>query len=158
MQKAIFLTTGRIYKKWSLIGSKLHGHDKMMSIVLYSISLQVFKSSCSMDLTYYPYDTQTCKLEFVAWSYTKDEVGQMIRIVVRKPVFGVYDQVSHKPSCTATDDWGALYLNSRASDYGARGQGFETYIRCVVSLIKTLFSPKVLVIPRKRWLHPNMTE
>ena len=28
----------------------------------------------------------------------------------------------------------------------------------LVSLSKTLYSPKVLVIPRKRWLHPDMTE
>ena len=40
----------------------------------------------------------------------------------------------------------------------ARGQGFETYLRCVVSLSKTLYSPKVIVIRRKRWLRPNMTK
>ena len=36
--------------------------------------------------------------------------------------------------------------------------GFETYLRRVVSLSKTLYSPKVLVIPRKRWLRPYMPE
>ena len=30
--------------------------------------------------------------------------------------------------------------------------------RCVVSLSKRLYSPKVLVIPRNRWLRLNMTE
>ena len=46
------------------------------------------------------------------------------------------------------------------SDSGARGPGFETYRRRVVSLSKTLYSPKVLVnpLPRKRWLRPDMTE
>ena len=34
---------------------------------------------------------------------------------------------------------------SRVSDSGARGRGFETYRRRVVSLSKTLYSPKVLV-------------
>ena len=34
--------------------------------------------------------------------------------------------------------------------------GFETYLHRVMS--KTLYSPKVLVIPRKRWLRPDMTE
>ena len=33
----------------------------------------------------------------------------------------------------------------RVSDSGARGRGFETYRRRVVSLSKTLYSPKVLV-------------
>ena len=53
---------------------------------------------------------------------------------------------------------GARWPSSRASDSGARGQGFETYLRCAVSLSKTLYSPKVLIIPRKQWLRPDMTE
>ena len=52
----------------------------------------------------------------------------------------------------------ARWPSGRASDSGARGQGFETYLRRVVSFSKTLYSPKVLVIPRKRWLRPDMTE
>ena len=50
---------------------------------------------------------------------------------------------------------GARWLSDRVSDSGARGWGFETYRRRVVSLSKTLYSPKV---PRKRWLSPDMTE
>ena len=53
---------------------------------------------------------------------------------------------------------GARWLSGRASDSRARGRGFETYLRRVLSLSKTLFSPKVLVIHRKRWLRPDMTE
>ena len=37
-------------------------------------------------------------------------------------------------------------------------RGFETYLPCVVSLSKTLYSPKVLVIPRYGWLRSDMTE
>ena len=40
---------------------------------------------------------------------------------------------------------GARWLSGRLSDSGARGRGFETYRRHVVSLSKTLYSPKVLV-------------
>ena len=39
-----------------------------------------------------------------------------------------------------------------------KGWGFETYLYHVVSSSKTLYSPKELVIPRKRWLRPDMTE
>ena len=54
---------------------------------------------------------------------------------------------------------GARWLSGSVSDSGARGRGFETYRRRVVSLSKTLYSPKVLVnYPGKRWLRPNMTE
>ena len=41
--------------------------------------------------------------------------------------------------------WRARWLSGRVSDSGARGPGFETYRRRVVSLSKTLYSPKVLV-------------
>ena len=40
---------------------------------------------------------------------------------------------------------GARWLSGRVSDSGARGRVFETYRRRVVSLSKTLYSPKVLV-------------
>ena len=51
------------------------------------------------------------------------------------------------------------FVSGRVSDSGARGRGFDTYRRRVVSLSKTLYSPKVLVnLPRKRWLRPDMTE
>ena len=40
---------------------------------------------------------------------------------------------------------GARWLSGRVSDSGARGPGFETYRRRVVSLSKTLYSPKVLI-------------
>ena len=41
--------------------------------------------------------------------------------------------------------WGVRWLSGRVSDSGARGPGFETYRCRVVSLSKTLYSPKVLV-------------
>ena len=40
---------------------------------------------------------------------------------------------------------GARWLSGRVSDSGARGPGLETYRRRVVSLSKTLYSPRVLV-------------
>ena len=40
---------------------------------------------------------------------------------------------------------GARWLGGRVSDSGARGPGFDAYLRRVVSLSKTLYSPKVLV-------------
>ena len=45
----------------------------------------------------------------------------------------------------AFNERGARWLSGRVSDSGARGPGFETYRRRVVSLSKTLYSPKVLV-------------
>ena len=54
----------------------------------------------------------------------------------------------------------ARWPSGRASDSGARGRGFDSHSgRRVVSLSKIhLPHKKVLVIPRKRLLRPDMTE
>ena len=46
-----------------------------------------------------------------------------------------------------------------ASDSGSRGQGFEPHSGQTVLCpsARRIYSPKVLVIPRKLWLCPNMT-
>ena len=45
-----------------------------------------------------------------------DQAGQL-SLVVRKPVFGVSDQVPHKPGCKAIEDGERLEI----SDLGSRG-------------------------------------
>ncbi|KAL4240539.1 hypothetical protein ACF0H5_001331 [Mactra antiquata] len=35
---------------------------------------QVLESTCSITITYFPFDVQTCEMKFSAWSYTKNEV------------------------------------------------------------------------------------
>ena len=53
---------------------------------------------------------------------------------------------------------GGLVVN--ASDSGSRGRGFGPHSGQTVLCpwARHIYSPKVLVIPRKRWLRPNMTE
>ncbi|KAL3868218.1 hypothetical protein ACJMK2_041049 [Sinanodonta woodiana] len=38
----------------------------------------IFESTCGIDITYFPFDIQTCTLTFTAWSYTKTEVRVMV--------------------------------------------------------------------------------
>ena len=54
----------------------------------------------------------------------------------------------------------APWPSGRASDSGARGRGVRSSLRspCCVLEQDTFTSQKVLVIPRKRWLCPDMTE
>ncbi|XP_060591975.1 acetylcholine receptor subunit delta-like [Ruditapes philippinarum] len=35
---------------------------------------QVLESTCSVDITFFPFDTQICELKFTAWSYTQSHV------------------------------------------------------------------------------------
>ena len=51
----------------------------------------------------------------------------------------------------------ARWPSGRASDSGARGRGFDPHSGRRVEQ-DTFTSQKVLVIPRKRWLRPDMTE
>ena len=53
---------------------------------------------------------------------------------------------------------GGLVVN--ASDSGSRGRGIEPHSGQTVlcPCARHIYSPKVLVIPRKWWLRPNMTE
>ncbi|XP_053406583.1 neuronal acetylcholine receptor subunit alpha-6-like [Mercenaria mercenaria] len=37
-------------------------------------TLQVFESTCDVDITYFSFDSQECELKFIAWSYSKAEV------------------------------------------------------------------------------------
>ena len=46
---------------------------------------------------------------------------------------------------------GARWLSGRVSDSGARGRGFETYPRRVVSLSKTLYSPTQEAVAPSRY-------
>jgi len=43
--------------------------------------LQVFQTTCSIDTTYYPFDVQTCELQFIAWSYTVQEVIMEVDLI-----------------------------------------------------------------------------
>ena len=63
---------------------------------------------------------------------------------------------SKRPLCYR--ERGCLVVN--ASDSGSRGRGFEHHSSqtVVCPSARHIYSPKVLVIPRKRWLSPNMTE
>ena len=56
-----------------------------------------------------------------------------------------YRDIIYHPYTLSLLEKGARWLSGRVSDSGARGRGFETYRRRVVSLSKTLYSPKVLV-------------
>ena len=62
--------------------------------------------------------------------------------------------------CLSLHSREAPWPSGRASYSGARGRGFDPHLgRRVVSLSKIHLPPKkVMVIPRKRWLRPDMTE
>ena len=69
---------------------------------------------------------------FILRSMTKYTLDHVLKYTSGNPIFHNLET-------------GSRWLSGRVSDSGARGPGFETYRRRVVSLSKTLYSPKVLV-------------
>lgn len=34
----------------------------------------IYKTSCEVDVTYFPFDQQSCRMDLGSWTYTKDQV------------------------------------------------------------------------------------
>lgn len=39
------------------------------------LSMSIFRSSCSIDVKYFPYDIQNCTMEFASWTYGMDKLN-----------------------------------------------------------------------------------
>ena len=100
---------------------------------------------CSMSSSNKMEKVQERALRFINNDFTSFVFHNTVPLHVRRmkqmatEVFKIVDDMS--PEYIG----GARWLSRRVSDFGARGRGFETYRRRVVSLSKTLYSSKVLV-------------
>ena len=65
-----------------------------------------------------------------------------LRLVVRKPVFEVFDQVRHKPGCTATE--GGLRLE--ISDLDRSGIALSTDVAKTKALISFAVTAKLICV------------
>ena len=102
---------------------------------------------------------KTARMRRLAWTFAA-RIGDKYQIRLTRPILCMYvmrmgciclthllNGLVHPYHLdgSISNFWGARWLSGRVSDSGARGPGFETYRRRVVSLSKTLYSPKVLV-------------
>ena len=59
----------------------IHVNLERSTVVIYSSGLCAFiptvnlQSSCTMDLTYFPFDRQKCDIKFGSWTYNGEKVG-----------------------------------------------------------------------------------
>ena len=49
--------------------------------------LTITQSTCSIDVTYFPFDEQKCTMKFGSWTYNKDEVSS----IANEAVPDIYD-------------------------------------------------------------------
>lgn len=52
----------------------------------------IFKSSCEIDVRYFPFDQQTCFMKFGSWTYDGNQVCRMVNIkdIKIRLLFGYY--------------------------------------------------------------------
>ena len=48
-------------------------HDGSIELVIHAL----FRSVCNMDVEWYPFDQQVCKLQFASWTYDERQVSFM---------------------------------------------------------------------------------
>ncbi|CAJ0935692.1 unnamed protein product, partial [Mesorhabditis belari] len=121
----------------------------------------IYKSFCEINIEYFPYDKQSCKMKFGGWTYTGMQMdvrqlapydGQISRILTEKNVPGHYVEIgmdlsSYYPS----EEWDLMSLNStRHVEQYPGCCGYESYIDVTFVFVlrrKTLFYTINLVIP-----------
>ena len=75
----------------------------------------IFKSSCPMDITYFPFDYQNCSMKFGSWTYDKAKIDLvLIGSKVRNPeISSTLCQKTHYKKSQFTDVHFSNIQNSR---------------------------------------------
>ena len=45
----------------------------------------IYQSSCTIDVTYFPFDQQTCIMKFGSWTFTGNQVSSVFEITPKSP-------------------------------------------------------------------------
>ncbi|KAK2716449.1 acetylcholine receptor subunit beta-like 1 [Artemia franciscana] len=99
----------------------------------------IYQSSCTIDVTYFPFDQQTCVLKFGSWTFNGDQVSLQLYL--------------HKPFVDLSDYWKSgtwdiievpAYLNENIGDNNQTETDLTFYITI---RRKTLFYTVNLILP-----------
>ena len=109
------------------------------------------------DCLYVQVDLHLCCMKmtsgFLMKQLIKEAVKNKMSLVVRKPVFGVSDQVQHKPGCPAIEDDYRLEI----SDLGSRGiftiRAAKTNALISFAVIAKLICAFVFAYAKSRFSH-----
>ena len=48
----------------------------------------IYKSSCIIDVEFFPFDVQSCKMKFGSWTYDGDQVSEVFSVTTLLPTYG----------------------------------------------------------------------
>ena len=57
-------------------------HHHQISYYLSDCNHGAFQSSCTIDVTYFPFDQQTCIMKFGSWTFTGDQVFTLMMFML----------------------------------------------------------------------------
>lgn len=60
--------------------SLFNTHSIHIEQLINAFFILIFQSSCTIDVTYFPFDQQTCIMKFGSWTFTGDQVSFIIII------------------------------------------------------------------------------
>ena len=72
----------------------------------------IYMSKCKMDVTYYPFDVQTCELKFASWSTEVSRVSYQHQYGVWEMNPLCLDQHQHREHRQEEVAWSLLFLGS----------------------------------------------
>ena len=98
---------------------------------------ELFKSTCKIDITWFPFDDQQCDLKFGSWTYSGWQVGayHLIQTDLAKDEFFEWSYfaksfcISHWINCTKNLEFHWLMNVCSMLKSGVHWHGFDSYFR-----------------------------
>ncbi|CAF0805891.1 unnamed protein product [Adineta steineri] len=122
----------------------------------------IYKSSCRIDVKYFPFDTQECEMRFASWTYNAREVtfthyseerdkGQEISKLLTQQAISVTSEESYKDDYLESGTWDVLSIPSKFVHYRTNDSSVSPDYIEIVFLVKmsrkTLYYTVNLIVP-----------
>ncbi|CAF1616070.1 unnamed protein product [Adineta ricciae] len=122
----------------------------------------IYKSSCRIDVKFFPFDTQKCEMRFASWTYNarevafthyseeRDKKSEITKLLTQQAISATKDE-PYKDDYLESGTWDVLNIPSKFVHYYSNGSSsIPDYIEIVFSIEmsrKTLYYTVNLIVP-----------